>query len=160
GDTLTICFNENANLPRPDEFRTRRDSDRLLFVYRRTRPDKGKRGPGGEKRPDLPGAPRFAETRKPDLPNRRSQDPDPDKPFDKFPFLKRPPLTREPVYWSKTPKYAVLAFGPKAETRMWLVLDLGYDPLREKPGDKDSLYLDLNGNGDLTDPAERVPVEV
>jgi uncharacterized protein (TIGR03067 family) len=37
GDTLTICFNCDANLPRPDEFRTQADSDRLLFVYERTK---------------------------------------------------------------------------------------------------------------------------
>ena len=35
GDTLTICFNQDANLPRPDEFRTQADSERLLFVYKR-----------------------------------------------------------------------------------------------------------------------------
>jgi hypothetical protein len=72
----------------------------------------------------------------------------------------RPPLVKEPAYKSKTPKYAVLAFGPKAETRVWLVLDLAYDPLREKPGKNDSMCIDLNGNGDLTDPGERIPVDV
>ena len=50
--------------------------------------------------------------------------------------MERPPLRKEPAYVSKDPKYAVLAFGPNAETRVWLVLDLAYDPLREKPGDK------------------------
>jgi hypothetical protein len=79
--------------------------------------------------------------------------------FNRFPVLKRPPLVKEPVYQSKNPQYAVLVFGPKAETRLWLVLDLAYDPLREKPGEKDSLYIDLNGNGNITDPGERVPVE-
>jgi hypothetical protein len=73
---------------------------------------------------------------------------------------KRPPLVKEPVYQSKTPQYAVLAFGPKAEARVWLVLDLAHDPLREKPGGKDSLYIDRNGNGDLTDRGERIPVSV
>jgi len=98
--------------------------------------------------------------------------------------LERPPLVKEPAYQSKSlkysnphsstlplddkelayqsksPKYAILAFGPKAETRVWVVLDLAYDPLREKPGKNDSLYIDLNGNGDLTDPEERIPVNV
>jgi hypothetical protein len=74
--------------------------------------------------------------------------------------LKLPPLIKEPVYQSKTPQYAVLAFGAKAHTLVWLVLDLAYDPLREKPGNKDSLYVDLNGNGDLTDPGERIPAGV
>jgi hypothetical protein len=72
----------------------------------------------------------------------------------------RPPLVKEPAYQSKTPQYAVLAFGPKAEARVWLVLDLAHDPLREKPGEKDSLYIDRNGNGDLTDRGERIPVSV
>jgi hypothetical protein len=70
------------------------------------------------------------------------------------------PPRKEPAYASKDPKYALLVFGPKAQTRVWVVLDLPYDPLREKPGDRDVLYADLNGNGDLTDPGERIPVEV
>jgi uncharacterized protein (TIGR03067 family) len=37
GDMLTICFNEDANRPRPDEFRTLADSDRVLFIYERAR---------------------------------------------------------------------------------------------------------------------------
>src|SRR3954471_16811798 len=72
----------------------------------------------------------------------------------------RPPLRKQPAYAAEKPLYAVLAFGPKAEHRMWLLLDLPYDTLREKPGDKDCAYLDRNGNGDLTDPGDRVPVEV
>jgi hypothetical protein len=62
-------------------------------------------------------------------------------------------LRKEPVYQSKSPKYGLLVFGPKADTRVWLVLDLG------EPFDKDSkniLYVDRNGDGDLTDPDERV----
>jgi hypothetical protein len=41
----------------------------------------------------------------------------------------------------------LLALGPKAETRVWLVLD------------GDVFYIDRNGNGDLTEPTERVPIE-
>ncbi|HKB05689.1 MAG TPA: hypothetical protein VKD90_25945 [Gemmataceae bacterium] len=63
-------------------------------------------------------------------------------------------LKKEPVYQSKSPKYGLLVFGPKAETRVWLVLDLG------EPWDNDSakntLYVDRNGDGDLTGPDERV----
>ncbi len=55
----------------------------------------------------------------------------------------RRPL-REPVYESETPLYCLLVFGPQAETRVWLVLD------------GDVLYIDRNGNGDLTDPGERI----
>jgi hypothetical protein len=53
-------------------------------------------------------------------------------------------LRKEPVYRSRAPQYCLLAFGPQAKTRVWVVLD------------GDDLYLDRNGNGDLTDPGERV----
>lgn len=69
-------------------------------------------------------------------------------------------IVRQPVYTSKAPKYCLLVFGPKAETRVWLVLDLAYDPLREKPGTQDVLYADLTGDGDLTDPKKRIAVTV
>jgi hypothetical protein len=69
-------------------------------------------------------------------------------------------IARQPAYAAKEPKYCLLVFGPKAETRVWLVLDLPYDPLREKPGPKDVLYADLAGDGDLTSPRHRIPVTV
>lgn len=53
-------------------------------------------------------------------------------------------LQREPAYESKKPQYCLLVFGTQAETRVWVVLD------------GDWLYLDRNGNGDLTDPGERM----
>lgn len=53
-------------------------------------------------------------------------------------------LVKEPAYPSKAPKYALLVFGPKAETRIWLVLD------------GTTLYVDRNGNGDLTEAGEKV----
>jgi hypothetical protein len=53
-------------------------------------------------------------------------------------------IAREPVYQSKTPRYCLLVFGPEAKTRVWLVQD------------GDTLYVDRNGNGDLTEPGERV----
>jgi hypothetical protein len=65
-------------------------------------------------------------------------------------------IAKEPAYRSKEPRYCLLVFGPKAETRLWLVLDLPHDPLKEKPGAGDSLYADRNGDGDLTDPKERI----
>ena len=52
-------------------------------------------------------------------------------------------IAKEPAYKSK-PKYCRLVFGPEAKTRIWLVFD------------DDILYIDRNGNGDLTDPGERV----
>jgi hypothetical protein len=53
-------------------------------------------------------------------------------------------IAREPAYKSKTPKYCLLVFGPEAKTRVWLVLD------------GDTLYVDRNGNGDLTEKGEMV----
>jgi hypothetical protein len=56
-------------------------------------------------------------------------------------------LGKEPAYQSKTPQYCLLVFGPQAQVRVWLVLD------------GDALYLDRNGNGDLTDAGERLAPE-
>ncbi len=55
-------------------------------------------------------------------------------------------IGREPAYKSQ-PKYCLLVFGPEAETRVWLVQD------------GDTLYVDRNGNGDLTEPADKVSAE-
>jgi hypothetical protein len=51
---------------------------------------------------------------------------------------------KEPAYQSKTPKYCLMVFGPEAKTRVWLVLD------------GEVLYVDRNGNGDLTGADKRV----
>jgi hypothetical protein len=51
-------------------------------------------------------------------------------------------LAKEPSYKSK-PKYCLLVFGPEAKFRAWLVFD------------GDVLYVDRNGNGDLTEDGER-----
>jgi len=64
-------------------------------------------------------------------------------------------IKKEPVYQSKSPRYALLVFGPKAETRVWVVLDLVAEPW-ENDGSKNALYIDHNGDGDLTGPSERV----
>jgi WD40 repeat protein len=53
-------------------------------------------------------------------------------------------IGKEPVYQTKAPKYGLLVFGSEAKDKVWLVWD----------GDK--LYVDRNGNGDLTDPGELV----
>ncbi len=66
----------------------------------------------------------------------------------------------QPTYVSDDPRYCLLVFGPKADTRVWLVLDLAHNSLREKPGRADALYADLNGDGHLTGPGERAPAEV
>jgi hypothetical protein len=53
-------------------------------------------------------------------------------------------IGKEPAYQTKTPRYLLLAFGPDAAERVWLVQD------------GDTLYVDRNGNGDLTDPGEKI----
>jgi hypothetical protein len=52
-------------------------------------------------------------------------------------------IQKEPAYHSK-PKYCLLVFGPEARQRVWLVLD------------GDTLYVDKNGNGDLTEEGKRI----
>jgi hypothetical protein len=56
-------------------------------------------------------------------------------------------IAREPAYQTKTPKYCLLTFGLEARTRVWLVQD------------GDVLYVDRNGNGDLTGDGKRVKPE-
>jgi hypothetical protein len=50
-------------------------------------------------------------------------------------------IKKEPKY-NKKPKYALLAFGPEAEFRVWVAID------------GDTAYIDRNGNGDLTEEGE------
>jgi hypothetical protein len=66
---------------------------------------------------------------------------------------------REPVYQSKAPKYGLLEFGPEARHCVWLVFDPVADPLQPGNG-KDYLYVDRNGNGDLTEEGERIEAAV
>ena len=56
-------------------------------------------------------------------------------------------IAKEPLYRTKTPEYCLLVFGPEAKTRVWLVRD------------GDTLYVDRNGNGDLTEPGEKVAAD-
>lgn len=55
-------------------------------------------------------------------------------------------LVKEPAYRTK-PKYCLLVLGPEAKTRVWLVQD------------GDTLYVDHNGNGDLTEANEKVAAD-
>jgi len=64
-------------------------------------------------------------------------------------------IKKEPVYLSKSPKYGLFVFGPKAETRIWIVLDLAAEPTNPD-GSKNFLYVDRNGDGDLTGADEKV----
>ena len=52
-------------------------------------------------------------------------------------------LAKEPQY-SQPPRYCLLVFGMKADTRVWLVLDGA------------TLYVDRNGDGDLTEANEAI----
>jgi hypothetical protein len=56
-------------------------------------------------------------------------------------------IAREPAYESKAPRYGLVVFGPDAQARVWLVHD------------GDWLYVDANGNGDLTEPGKRFRLE-
>lgn len=56
-------------------------------------------------------------------------------------------LVKEPAYQSKEPRYCLLVLGPEARQRVWLVHD------------QDALFVDLNGNGDLTEPGEKFKAE-
>jgi hypothetical protein len=53
-------------------------------------------------------------------------------------------IAKEPAYESKDVRYCLLVFGEEAKTRVWLVQD-GV-----------TLYVDCNGNGDLTEEGERI----
>jgi hypothetical protein len=54
-------------------------------------------------------------------------------------------IRREPAYKGK-PKYCLMVFGPETKDRVWLVLD------------DEALYVDGNGNGDLTGEGKRFKV--
>jgi len=57
-------------------------------------------------------------------------------------------IVKEATYQTKAPKYCLLVFGPGAMTRVWLVQD------------GDALYVDRNGDGDLTDDGEKVAAKL
>src|SRR3954454_20492029 len=63
---------------------------------------------------------------------------------------------KEPAYVSGRPLYGLMVFGPKAQARVWMVLD------RSEPdaGPYDILYVDLDADGDLTEPGERLVGQV
>ncbi len=55
-------------------------------------------------------------------------------------------IGKQPAYRSE-PKYCLVLFGPEAKTRIWLVRD------------GETLYVDKNGNGDLTEAGERMSTD-
>lgn len=52
-------------------------------------------------------------------------------------------IGKQPKFKSDKPEYGLLLFGRQARLRVWLAID------------GDTIYLDRNGNGDLTDDGER-----
>ena len=56
-------------------------------------------------------------------------------------------IHKEPAYKTKDPRYGLLLFGPEGNDRVWLVQD------------GDTLYVDRNGNGDLTEPGEKIAAD-
>src|SRR4029079_6305254 len=64
-------------------------------------------------------------------------------------------IRKEPAYTAKQPLYGLAAFGPKAESRVWMVLD------KSKPDAEryDVLHIELNADGDLTGAGERLDVD-
>ena len=60
-------------------------------------------------------------------------------------------LGKLPEFKTARPLYGLFLFGPRGETRVWAVLEKSR---RDTPV-YDVLHLDVNANGDLTDPGER-----
>jgi hypothetical protein len=56
-------------------------------------------------------------------------------------------IAKEPAYQTKAPKYCLLVFGLDAKTRVWLVQD------------GDTLFVDRNGDGDITGDGKRFKVK-
>lgn len=63
-------------------------------------------------------------------------------------------IKKEPAYVAKRPLYGLAVFGPKAEKRMWLVLDKS----KVDQSAYDVLHIDRNADGDLTGADERIAV--
>jgi hypothetical protein len=57
-----------------------------------------------------------------------------------------PVIKKEPVYRTASPRYGLLLFGPERH-HVWLVLD------------GDTLYVDRNGDGDLTNRGEKIAAQ-
>ena len=53
-------------------------------------------------------------------------------------------ILKEPRYATRAPEYLLLVFGMEMKTRVWVVID------------GDTMYVDKNGNGDLSEPGEAV----
>jgi RNA polymerase sigma factor (sigma-70 family) len=87
---------------------------------------------------DTLGTPRARQPEKPSAPEKAA---DLQRGFDLTKIDRT--IRKEPAYINK-PRYCLLVLGMKAETKIWLVID----------GDR--LYMDRNGNGDLTEVGKQV----
>lgn len=67
-------------------------------------------------------------------------------------------IRKEPKYQYK-PKYLLLVFGPKADRRVWVVLDAVADPADPYKKILGCLYVDRKGDGDLTGKSNRIEVK-
>lgn len=56
-------------------------------------------------------------------------------------------IKKEPVYVTKTPQYVLLVFGQEGKEPVWLVRD------------GDTLHVDRNGDGDLTESGKKIVAE-
>lgn len=61
-------------------------------------------------------------------------------------------IRKEPSYVAKHPLYGLAAFGPKAQARVWMVLDKS----KADAVVYDVLHIDINADGDLTGAGERI----
>ena len=65
-------------------------------------------------------------------------------------------IGNEPKYTSDQPLYGLVVIGSSASTRVWMVLD----KTEADNEHYDVLYVDRNGNGDLTDAREKITKKV
>jgi hypothetical protein len=65
-------------------------------------------------------------------------------------------IPKEPGYSARRPLYGALVFGPAAQKPIWMVLDQS----KPESGIYDLLYVDLDADGDLTRPSERLVGQV
>ena len=77
------------------------------------------------------------------------------QPAPKFDYTTIDRAVKEPKYASEKPAHRFLAFGPKGQ----FVVALVADESKGTGSGFDTLYADLNGNHDLTEPAERFPLK-
>jgi hypothetical protein len=61
-------------------------------------------------------------------------------------------IAKEPAYTAEQPLYGMAIIGSSGSLRIWMVLD----KTSSESDRYDVVYVDLNGNGDLTEPSEKL----